>query len=69
MTYIFRKWLKYLRNGKIMWEMTQICIKWLKYVEKLLNYMTNGLKCGKRLRDLGNGQNIWVMAQIHATQL
>ena len=25
MTYIFRKWLKYLRNGYIMWEMTQIC--------------------------------------------
>ena len=21
MTYIFRKWLKYLRNGYIMWEM------------------------------------------------
>ena len=24
MTYIFRKFLKYLRNGYIMWEMTQI---------------------------------------------
>ena len=34
MTYIFRKWLKYLRNGDIMWEMTQIFGKWLKYVVK-----------------------------------
>ena len=34
MTYIFGKWLKYLRNGEIMWEMTYICGKWLKYVWK-----------------------------------
>ena len=34
MTYIFGKWLKYLRNGKIMWEMTESCGKWLKYVGK-----------------------------------
>ena len=25
MTYMFGKWLKYLRNGIIMWEMAQIC--------------------------------------------
>ena len=25
-------------------------------------------KCGKRLRDLGNGQNICDMAQIHGTR-
>ena len=25
------KWLKYLKNGLNMWEMTQICVKWLKY--------------------------------------
>ena len=29
----------------------------------------NGLKCGKWLRDLENGQNIWDMAQIHLAQL
>ena len=34
MTYIFGKWLKYLRNGENMWEMTQICGKYLKYVFK-----------------------------------
>ena len=42
----FDKWLKYmgndvsiwelkcLKNGQNMWEMTQICGKWLKYVGK-----------------------------------
>ena len=34
MTYIFGKWLKYLRNDKIMWELAQIRGKWLKYVGK-----------------------------------
>ena len=32
MTYIFRKWLKYLRNGYIMWKMTQRFGKWPKYL-------------------------------------
>ena len=34
MTYIFGNWLKCLRNDQNMWEMTQICGKWLKYVVK-----------------------------------
>ena len=34
------EWLKDLRNGKNMWEMTQICGKFLKYVRKQLNYLT-----------------------------
>ena len=45
-----------------MWEMTQICGKWFKYVGKFLNYLTNGLKMwkmtqrfGKWLKYLGNG--------------
>ena len=49
-----------------MWEMTQICLKWLIYVGKWLNYLTNGLKCGKLLRDfwkcpkyMGNGLDTW----------
>ena len=55
MTYIFGNWLKCLRNGQNMWEMTQICGKWLKYVGKLLNYLTNGLK-------MLENENIWEMA-------
>ena len=42
--------------------MTQICLKWLKYVGKWLNYLTNGLKMwkmnqriGKWTKYLGNG--------------
>ena len=42
--------------------MTQICLKWLKYVGKCLNYLTNGLKMlkmtqrfGKWPKYLGNG--------------
>ena len=69
MTYIFRKWLKYLRNGYNMWEMTQICGKILKYVGKRLNYLTNGLKMwkitqrfGKWPKYLGNGLDTWVKA-------
>ena len=66
MAQIYGNWLKYLRNGFDLWELTQrsweiskIFGKWLK----------NGLKCGKLIRDLGNGQNIWEMAQIHGARL
>ena len=69
MTYIFGKRLKYLRNGEIMWEMTQICGKQLKYVGKWLNYLTNGLKMwkmtqrfGKFPKYLGNGLDTCDMA-------
>ena len=53
MKYIFGKWLKYLRNGYIMWEMTQICMKWLKCVGKGHNYLTNGLKMWKMTQKFG----------------
>ena len=46
--------------------MTQICGKWLKYVGKKLNYLTNGLKMwkmtqrfGKWPKYLGNGLDTW----------
>ena len=46
--------------------MTQICGKWLKYVGKLLYYLTNGLKMwkmtqrfGKWPKYLGNGLDTW----------
>ena len=49
-----------------MWEMTQICGKWLKYVWKWLNSLTNGLKMwkmtqrsGKWPKYLGNGFDTW----------
>ena len=49
--------------------MTQICEKWLKYVLKRLNYLTNGLKMwkmtqrfGKWPKYLGNGLDTWDMA-------
>ena len=49
-----------------MWEVTQICGKWLIYVWKLLNYLTNGLimwkltqRFGKFSKDLGNGLGTW----------
>ena len=66
MKYIFRNWLKCLRNGQNMWEMTQICGKQFKYVLKLLNYLTNGLKMLKMTwrfvkwpKYLGNGLDTW----------
>ena len=40
-----------------MWEMTQICGKWLKYVGKWLIFLTNGLKMWKMTE-------IWEMAKI-----
>ena len=49
--------------------MTQICGKWIKYVGKWLNYLINGLTCGKCLRDLGKGQNILEEAQIQVARL
>ena len=33
MAKICGKWLKYLTNGLINWEMTQRFVKWLKYFE------------------------------------
>ena len=49
-----------------MWEMTQIFGKWLKYVGKQLNYLTNGLKMWKMTQRfwkwpkyLGNGLETW----------
>ena len=46
--------------------MTQICGKYLKYVGKYLNYLTNGLKMqkltqrfGKWPKYLGNGLDAW----------
>ena len=36
-----------------MWEMTSICGKWLKYVGKLLIYLTNGLKMWKMTERFG----------------
>ena len=33
--------------------MTQICGKWLKYVEKCLNDLTNGLKLWKMTQTFG----------------
>ena len=66
MRYIFGNWLKCLRNGQNMWQMTKICGKWLKYVSKWLNYLTNGLKMlkmtqrfGKWPKYLGNGVDTW----------
>ena len=46
--------------------MIQICGKWLKYVEKSLNYLTNGLKMWKMTQRFGkwpkyleNGLDTW----------
>ena len=51
--------------------MIQICVKWLKYVVKSLNYLTNGLKMwkmiqrlGKWPKYLGNGLGTWDTALI-----
>ena len=51
--------------------MIQICGKWLKYVGKSLNYLTNGLKMwkmiqrlGKWPKYLGNGLGTWDTALI-----
>ena len=45
-----------------MWEVTQICGKWLKYVGKWVNYLTNGLKMWKMTLYLRNGFTMLAMA-------
>ena len=42
--------------------MAKICGKWRKY-------FTKWLICGKCLRDLGNGKNIWELAEINGARL
>ena len=49
-----------------MWEITQIRGKWLKYVWKWINYLTNDFKMwkmtqrfGKWPKHLGNGLDTW----------
>ena len=76
MTYIFGNWLKCLRNDQNMWEMTQICGKWLKYVGKRLNYLTNILKMwkmtqrfGKWPKYLGNSLDTWGTAEVFENRL
>ena len=56
--------------------MTQICMKWIKYVGKLLNYLTNGLKMwkmtqrfGKWSKYLGNGLGAFDTALIFENRL
>ena len=56
--------------------MTQICGKWLKYVGKLLNYLTKGLKmCNltqrfmKDPKYLGNGLDAWVKNKVFEKRL
>ena len=54
-----------------MWELTQICGKWVKYVLKWLNYLTNGLKMWKMTQRFGkwpkylrNGLDTWDTALV-----
>ena len=51
--------------------MTQICGKWLKYVGKWLDYLTNGIKMlkmtqrfGKWPKYLGNTLDTWDTAEV-----
>ena len=42
--------------------MTKICVKWLKYVGKWLNYLTNGLKnveCDLEIREMAKTYGKW----------
>ena len=66
LTYIFLNWFKRLEKRLNMCKMTQICGKWLKYVGKSLNYLTNFLKMWKMQQRfdkwpkyLGNGLDTW----------
>ena len=59
-----------------MWEITQSFGKWLKYVGKFLNYLTNGLKMwkmtqrfGKWPKYLGNGLDTWDTALVFEKRL
>ena len=56
-------------NDVYIWELASVFEKRLIYVLNVSNMWGNHLinwqtakKCGKWLRDLGNGQNIWEMA-------
>ena len=56
--------------------MTQICVKWLKYVGKWLNYLTNGLKMwtmtqrfGKWPQYLGTGSDTLDKALVFEERL
>ena len=56
--------------------MTQICGKWLKYVGKRPNYLTNDLKMWKMTQRfgtwrkyLGNGLDTWGTAQVFEKRL
>ena len=65
-----------LTHGLNMFEMTKSCGKWLKYVGKWLNYLTNGLKMwkmtqrfGKWPKYLGNGLDTWNTALVFENRL
>ena len=42
-----------------MWEISQICVKWLKYVANDLDMLETASVYGKWLRYVGNGSSMW----------
>ena len=59
-----------------MWEITQICRKWLKYMDKFLTDLTKGLKMWKMTQKFGkfpkylrNGLDTWDMAYVFEKRL
>ena len=61
MDQVFEKRLIYVGNDLDLWEMAQTCGEMTKLFDKRLKNVEND-------RDLGNGQNIWEMAQIHGAR-
>ena len=58
MTYIFGNWLKCLRNGQNMWEMTQICWE-MGQIRGEMTYLFD-----KLLKNVENDLEIWEMGKI-----
>ena len=58
MTYIFANWLKCLRNGQNIWEMTLICWEMAQICDEM-TYLFN-----KLLKNVNNDLEIWEMAKI-----
>ena len=53
MTYIFEKWLKYLRNGQSILEMTKDMLERAKVCGKLLKYLRNDLNIWEMTKTFG----------------
>ena len=64
MASLSEKWRLCVRSGLSLWEMNQICVKWLRYVINSFDLSELASISIKWLRNVRKGLSMWEMTQI-----